>query len=467
MSDTSSRAPPDLVIRIALLKADGEPEELKPSIWRRFRCSAAVNLDAFQDKILQPVMGWSRNYHTYYFRSSNNGETVYYYQDKSSAADAFGMHDSYRAQGGRRVDPTEYQLGDLLKTKGDTCYYAYDLGDHWYHRLTVEQVINDSNDDNFGKCIVLDGAMRCPDEDGEGGYTYQSQVLDLYTAMKQDPSNSNKACEYAEACFNRKDALNVRGLFNCEDFNVAKTQEAVQQALRTRQSERMGNKSPYMPGKSLGKNFADFQRVGPGQRKKKTLIEDTRGQESPIDPPYFVEISETVNIKPDGIKFALCANCGSPHQLQLCSSCKTTRYCSRDCQKQDWKAHKKQCKKDKANYEACIQEEQGTRDVPQHSLDGGREFLRKFDPTNMRFGEGDKVECFLGPDTYGTGRVLRVLHCYDGTTHAYQVQLDRSTASKMGVPYARAQIWADWDHDYQIRKAVVRPSSRAEMETVD
>ena len=108
----------------------------------------------------------------------------------------------------------------------------------------------------------------------------------------------------------------------------------------------------------------------------------------------------------------------------------------------------------KADYEAWNQEKNGTKEVPQEPLDGGRQCLRKFDPNNMRFDEGDKVECFIGPDTYGTGRILRVLHCYDGTTHAYQIQLDRSTASMMGVPYDHAQIWADWDHDYQIRKVI-------------
>jgi splicing suppressor protein 51 len=29
--------------------------------------------------------------------------------------------------------------------------------------------------------------------------------------------------------------------------------------------------------------------------------------------------------------------------LRLCSRCKTTRYCSRECQKTDWKTHKKAC----------------------------------------------------------------------------------------------------------------------------
>jgi hypothetical protein len=73
LKDPSDTPPPDLVIRVALLRGDdattqaeaeAEADELSPSVWRRFRCSSAVNLDTFQDKILQPVMGWTRNYHT-------------------------------------------------------------------------------------------------------------------------------------------------------------------------------------------------------------------------------------------------------------------------------------------------------------------------------------------------------------------------------------------------------------------
>ena len=40
----------------------------------------------------------------------------------------------------------------------------------------------------------------------------------------------------------------------------------------------------------------------------------------------------------------LCANCGSSTSLRACSACKSIFYCSSACQRQDWKAHKAQCR---------------------------------------------------------------------------------------------------------------------------
>ncbi|KAE9388232.1 hypothetical protein BT96DRAFT_927203 [Gymnopus androsaceus JB14] len=40
----------------------------------------------------------------------------------------------------------------------------------------------------------------------------------------------------------------------------------------------------------------------------------------------------------------LSCNCENWEKLQACSNCKTARYCSRECQKQDWELHKSACK---------------------------------------------------------------------------------------------------------------------------
>ncbi|KAH9827212.1 hypothetical protein Tdes44962_MAKER03022 [Teratosphaeria destructans] len=43
-----------------------------------------------------------------------------------------------------------------------------------------------------------------------------------------------------------------------------------------------------------------------------------------------------------------CGRCHRPQAhlsgpLQLCSRCRSIRYCSRDCQRRDWPSHKPQC----------------------------------------------------------------------------------------------------------------------------
>jgi hypothetical protein len=457
---SKNQSPSDLVIRVALLRGEDDPTELSPSIWRRFRCSSGINLDAFQDKILQPLMGWTRNYHTYYFHARG----TFYYQGNSSAADAFGMHDNYRAQGGTRVNPTEYTLGDVLTKEGESCEYAYDLGDFWYHKLTLEKVIHksDSASENeeemalFGKCTVLGGAMCCPDEDGEGGHTYQEVVLDPLNKITTHPSDIENARNYADTCYGTHNAANVRGIFDARDFSIWQTQSAIQDALRSRQSYRMGNKSPAMNGRSM----MDLQRLHPGQRKKRSFWQDSRGEEDRS--PYFMTIMEIVNVKPDDEEFAMCV-CGNPCKLKHCSVCHTVRYCSVACQKKDWKIHKKTCKLDKAYYQSYLEEEEGKITVPQTEISGGHVPLKKYDPLNMRFKVGDKVECKLEHE-HATGTILQVLHKCEGIVHAYQVQLDVEMAPGYDL------IWADWDCDYQIRKVdagVKRRWSREQMEIVD
>lgn len=46
----------------------------------------------------------------------------------------------------------------------------------------------------------------------------------------------------------------------------------------------------------------------------------------------------------------MCANCGDNEiKMKKCSECLSTYYCSEDCQKHDWKFHKKNCN----NPECC------------------------------------------------------------------------------------------------------------------
>jgi len=54
--------------------------------------------------------------------------------------------------------------------------------------------------------------------------------------------------------------------------------------------------------------------------------------------------------EPDQVEDAVCAQCGVQNStlsfdLMKCSQCQSVRYCSRDCQRQHWRRHKKECVK--------------------------------------------------------------------------------------------------------------------------
>lgn len=54
-----------------------------------------------------------------------------------------------------------------------------------------------------------------------------------------------------------------------------------------------------------------------------------------------------------GLKSSLCDVCGAHGDL-VCGSCQARRYCSLNCQKEDWKKHKLNCKRvDAKQYEIC------------------------------------------------------------------------------------------------------------------
>ena len=54
---------------------------------------------------------------------------------------------------------------------------------------------------------------------------------------------------------------------------------------------------------------------------------------------------ERHNLSKVGIPDAGCHNCGKIGQLHQCTNCRQVKYCDRNCQKQDWKDHKKNCQK--------------------------------------------------------------------------------------------------------------------------
>lgn len=509
--------PPDLLIKVVLVRRDTATQtftELSPSVWRRFRLSSSTQLDLLHDKILSPIMGWERNYHTYCFRklraatssttsSSRSGDvdpsigTKIYLQADTQAVDL--MHAPDHVGMGHAVRPEEATIGDLMQEAGDRCLYTYDLGDSWYHVLTLEAILGESGDDNdgnndgdkmrMGRVRLLDGSMRCPDEDGGGCARYQGDVLDLILRLRSSDSPHDcdaVARELARACFeDRRNALNVMASFRPEEFDAEERRSALGEALSSRGSARnsvkqFGGMMTMMfggdrPGKILGM-------AGLGQRS----IICRREHEAGMHETAMLSFKETINVKPDSREATLCCNCGSPYgrddgeragPLRACGRCHIPHYCSRQCQSEHWTStHKKQCKTCQKDYQRYQRELEADKPDPNRfDIPTEDRMLKRYDPTNLRFAPNTCVECMVGDNQWKIGYIVQTLYkqSEESDVSAYQILIPdimqpggyESAATDDGVvPF----IHAPWDDDYQVRQARPGqdryPSNAAKME---
>lgn len=436
-------------------------------------------------------MGWERNYHTYYFRgvssrgsgggdsaggecmhgvqihdgvsSGENGnltarfsgdqyhgsassdrDLIHYIQMKTTATDA--MHSRGFVDKEFVKNPEKATIGDLLKMVGDRCVYNYDLGDCWYHCLEVEKVIPAEDEEANGSVLIYDGAMRCPDEDGEGVETYQTEILDLFLKTRDEPNNNKVARELASRCFNRRHALNVMSPFRPQDFSLSERKLALAAALGSRNSThqtKLFYSGPGLATAEIGQKHYVF-------KKEDDRFDHMGG---------FTMFNETLNVKPDPKDATLCYNCGTPHDLKACSRCQSAVYCSRSCQSIHWDAsHKKKCKREKAAYDVYCEEVKTNRPNPNRFDNKGEIYrYKKYVEGNLRFRVGDYVECMMGEDQWGTGRIVKLYHREPGwpsdrPAAPYQIKLDRETANRVGISFQHAFIYCLWDDDYQIRK---------------
>jgi hypothetical protein len=61
-----------------------------------------------------------------------------------------------------------------------------------------------------------------------------------------------------------------------------------------------------------------------------------------LSPLFAVSYLETVGRDPTAHRCFVCRGKGKP-KLMTCTACKAVRYCSKQCQKRDWKVHKTRC----------------------------------------------------------------------------------------------------------------------------
>lgn len=131
---------------------------VKPPIWRRLLVPSSYSLKDVHD-VLQVAMGW-RDSHLHQFVAMG----MLYGQPDAE----FGI---------RRVNEKHVRLDEVLRTEKDAMTYEYDFGDGWEHKVILERILGNAEEEAAPSCIA--GARACPPEDcgGVWGYANLLQVI--------------------------------------------------------------------------------------------------------------------------------------------------------------------------------------------------------------------------------------------------------------------------------------------------
>ncbi|KAJ7119867.1 MM3350-like domain-containing protein [Mycena epipterygia] len=182
----------DYVLTIRL--RDNEEASCTSAImWRRIKVSGATKLNVFQDKILAPALGWTRNYHGYLFVDDSDG--AQYGPDGGSHIDLMFLKDN----GHTYLDDHEFTLADILpqpNAKKPAFHYIYDLGDYWFHDIYVDSILPASESD--GKVALLAGSGACPREDGQGFRNWKKYIVALDMKKHAEIAGSMNYCDDPE-----------------------------------------------------------------------------------------------------------------------------------------------------------------------------------------------------------------------------------------------------------------------------
>lgn len=195
------------------------------------------------------------------------------------------------------MDDRKVPLALLLRKPGDECYYIYDLGDNFEHTLVLESILPHDESSTESRCIeLISGSGACPPEDSNG---------------LQGKGNGSYADFLEEYKANPKSAKSIRAMRDIQT-----------EASNYNSSWLTGRPVPFRP---LEYDLAYHRRLLGAMVQGPTVTK-------PGDLHTFGEESNCCNLCKDRLK-----------PLMSCSQCKVTKYCCRECQKKDWKEHKKNC----------------------------------------------------------------------------------------------------------------------------
>ncbi|MDO8393449.1 MAG: plasmid pRiA4b ORF-3 family protein [Dietzia sp.] len=143
-----------------------ELQDSSPPIWRRLDLRSDLMLPRLH-LILQEAMGWT---------NSHLHEFVHASSRRDRDAEHFASMDYPDAGEMGELDEADVRLDELAHSVGDRFLYLYDFGDSWWHRVTVEKVLEPDDDDEIPDATVVAGRRACPPEDCGGIWSYNEWI---------------------------------------------------------------------------------------------------------------------------------------------------------------------------------------------------------------------------------------------------------------------------------------------------
>ena len=214
----------DFILRIELVFMEEEIRPLYPiPVWRKIRVPGGITLNRLNDMI-RAAMGWAKDYHGYIFTDPKDG--AMFGKENSFAIDM--MH--LPLYGWGYLNDLETKVSQLITSIGEFLLYDYDLGDHFMHRIIVEEIIGPTQSN--GSMQLLDGAGACPPEDSNGLPVKGNHGFQILCSWPSDSKEFIEACAIATRTSLNYQGGNSREIFSPDRFDLQRRQRAVLAAAR-------------------------------------------------------------------------------------------------------------------------------------------------------------------------------------------------------------------------------------------
>lgn len=156
--------------------------DVQPSIWRRVQVPEEYSFWDLHVAI-QDAMGWTDS-HLHQFRVTDpsyiQNKKIYIGIPDEDADVYYNSPETF--PGWKKFIRNYFSLKDL-----DTCYYDYDFGDDWGHKVKLEKILTAVSGVKYPICMA--GKRACPPEDC-GGIPGYERFLEIINDPKHEEYQS-------------------------------------------------------------------------------------------------------------------------------------------------------------------------------------------------------------------------------------------------------------------------------------